>query len=90
MIMTFNSLIINLFDNHAPIHKIILKDRPKPWITSMVKFMMRLRDAALIKAQKEKSDSSKAYYCSLKNLVTASIKREKKAFFNFSINNNLK
>lgn len=90
MIENFNFYITQLFDFHAPMRKIIIKDQPKPWITNMIKFMMTLRDDALTKAQKDKTDSSKNYYRNLKNLVTAAIERERKAYFIFSINNNIK
>lgn len=88
MVETFNDFIMTLFDMHAPIRKLTIRDKPKPWITDMIKFMMSLRDEALIKAQKDKKDSSKEYYRDLKNFVTASREREKKAYFNTFINKN--
>lgn len=88
MIVAFNSCFLTLFDVHAPIRKKILKDKPKPWITDMLKFVMTLRDKALFKAQNAKTDASKEYYRSLKNLVTTMIRREKKSYFNNFINNN--
>lgn len=90
MVETFNLIILKLFDLHAPMYKTTVRDKPRPWITSMLKFMMTLRDNALKKANKHKTDSSKEYYRSLKNLVTATIEREKIAFFNHTINSNLK
>ncbi|CAK1593282.1 unnamed protein product [Parnassius mnemosyne] len=87
MVKTFNMYIIKLFDIHAPICKVVLKDKPKPWITNMVKFMMKLRDKALTKAQKDKKDSSKDYY---QNFVTATIEIERKAYYNNFVNNNMK
>lgn len=89
MIDTFNFYMLSLFEIHAPMKKLIIKEKPKPWITDTVKFMMSLRDEALVKAQRSKSDSSKNYYRSLRNLVTATRQREKKAYFNNFINNNI-
>ncbi|KAG6452055.1 hypothetical protein O3G_MSEX007448 [Manduca sexta] len=90
MVDTFNKYILTLFDIHAPIKKLTVRHKPKPWITDMVKFMIDLRDEALIKAQVNKTESSKDYYRSFRNLVTATIEREIKAYFNTFINSNLK
>ncbi|XP_045541842.1 uncharacterized protein LOC106718371 [Papilio machaon] len=35
MVETFNSYMLSLFDTHAPMRKIICRDKPKPWITNM-------------------------------------------------------
>lgn len=90
MVETFNKYILLLFDTHAPTRKIICRDKPKPWITDMLRFMMKLRDDALQKALKTKKESAKEYYRNLRNLVTATIERERRAYFNSFINANLK
>lgn len=89
MIEAFNELIVNLFNKHAPLRRVKLRDTPKPWITEMIRFMMKLRDKALLKSYKKKTSSSKAYYKSLKSLVVNAIEREKTAFFTHYINRNL-
>ena len=89
MVEMLNNHLISLFDIHAPLQKIICKNTPKPWITSIIKFMMTLRDKALIKAHMKKNESSKNYYRDLKNLVTSATDREKRAFINNYINNTL-
>jgi hypothetical protein len=90
MVSSFNNYILALFDLHAPVKKNIIKDKSKPWITDTIKLIMSLRDDALTKYYKTKTDSAKQFYCSLKNYVTTAIKHEKKAYFNSFINNNLK
>lgn len=90
MVTSFNNFILTLFDLHAPLKKRIIKDKSKPWLTDTLKFMMSLRDDALIKYLKTKTDSAKQYYCSLKNYVNTAIKHEKKAYFNCFINSNIK
>lgn len=89
MVDLLNNYILSIFDKHAPIKRKIIKAAPKPWITNMIRFMISLRNEAQVKAQKEKTQSSKEYYRSLKNFVTSSIEREKKAYFNYFLNNNL-
>jgi hypothetical protein len=85
----FNTLLMLLFELHAPVTKIVCRDTPKPWITDIIKLMMKLRDKALVNTHRNKTDASKEYYKNLKNLTTAAIEREKIAFFNTSINNML-
>ncbi|XP_072930460.1 uncharacterized protein [Epargyreus clarus] len=90
MVKLFNENIIKIFDIYAPIRKIIIRDNPKPWVTDMVKFMMSLRDEALKKAQKNKSNSSTDYYRTLKNFVNSTIERERKSYINYTLNKNSK
>ncbi|XP_059060991.1 uncharacterized protein LOC131853919 [Achroia grisella] len=45
-VVVFNMLISALFDIHAPVKTLYLKDRSYPWITQTIKDMMRLRDKA--------------------------------------------
>lgn len=89
MVMELNDSILGVFDKHAPLKQITIKESPKPWITNIVRFMMSLRDDALTKSHVKKTDSSKLYYKSLKNMVTGAIEREKKAFFLYYVNKNI-
>lgn len=59
MVDTFNGFCLTLFHVHAPTKKITIKDKPKPWITNMMKFMMGLRDEAFIVSQKKKPKAHK-------------------------------
>lgn len=88
MVYLFNDFITFLFDTHAPVRKIKIKDKPKPWITNMVRFMMTLRDEALAKAHKSKKETDLNYYKDLKNLVVSTIRNEKIAYFKHFVNNN--
>ncbi|CAH2100185.1 unnamed protein product [Euphydryas editha] len=58
MVYNFNRYLITLFDIHAPIRKLTIRDKPKPWITDTIKLMMSLRDEALMKARKEKNNDN--------------------------------
>lgn len=51
---------------------------------------VQLRDEALTRYHRVKTDTAKKYYCSLKNYVTKAIKNEKIAYYNYHINNNFK
>lgn len=84
----FNEMIINLFNKHAPIKRIKVRTQSTPWITQNIKLMMALRDKALTRAHASKTASHLDYYRGLRNYVTGAIEREKKAYFDFFINNN--
>lgn len=53
---TFNKLILNLFDIHAPLKRIkIVANKNKPWMTDNIRLLMKLRDKALQKFKQVKS-----------------------------------
>ena len=52
--------------------------------------MMRIRDRACCRAKASKNTKHIAFYKSCRNLVTESIRREKKAYFTWNINKNIK
>ncbi|CAB3228376.1 unnamed protein product [Arctia plantaginis] len=90
MVYMFDAYISHLFDIHAPFKRIKVGNVPTPWITDVIKIMMTLRDEALARFHKTKSEAHKNYYKQLKNLVTSSLRQEKKAYFKFYVNNNSK
>lgn len=91
MVNTFNSYIAALFDTHAPVKKIKVKEQSYPWITPCIKKMMQIRDAARRRFHTSNLESHGNYYKDLKRLVVISIDNEKAAYFkqhiNFNINN---
>lgn len=86
----FNALLIKVFDRHAPIKTSLAKEQSHPWITDTIKVMIKLRDNAYAKSRRTKLDCHKEYYKELKKMVTTAIYREKTAFFEQSINKNIK
>lgn len=85
----FNDLLTCIFDKHSPLKRIRINQRPRPWLTDVVKHMMFLRDKAWSKALATKTERHRRYFKDLKNLVNSAIKSEKRAYFNFFVNNNL-
>ena len=92
MVITFNTVLIKLFDLFAPIKRLTFKDRQTPWITSNLRYMMRLRDNAYNKCRTVNSDHSdsllKDEYKNLKKMVTVSLYSERRAYFHSHINLN--
>ncbi|XP_048488800.1 uncharacterized protein LOC125491278 [Plutella xylostella] len=72
MVKVFNYLLNLIFDEHAPLQKVKIKESPSPWITDNIKLMMSLRDKALHRANRTQKESHFAYYKDMKNMVTSS------------------
>lgn len=77
-----NKNIISLFDKHAPIKTIRVSKPKAPWLTDVVKIMIKERNKALEKYKKSKSIADWVEYKHLRNYTLAAIRREKKAYIN--------
>lgn len=89
-----NQNIIALFDQFAPIKTIKISKPPAPWLTEVIKLMIKLRNNAYSKYKQslkqsrytpEQIDSKWIYYKQLRNLVTSSVRREKKAYMEYTL-----
>ena len=84
----FTNSILTLFDLHAPIQTVSKsKHSFSPWITDNIKLMQKLRDKALQKYRLYKTPEKFNYYKQLRNLTTAAIRSEKRAYFNYKFQN---
>ncbi|XP_045542568.1 uncharacterized protein LOC123723550 [Papilio machaon] len=90
LLYRFNTIMINVFDKHAPLRKIRIKEKQRPWLTDTIKVMMSLRNTALRRAKKSNLECHRTYYKNLRNLVSSAIYREKKAFFTHYVNENIR
>lgn len=77
----FNSALLALFDLHAPIKKYRFTKPYMPWVTDVIKIMMKLRDKAKQRFRRTNNAAHWVYYKALRNLTTASLRNEKKAYF---------
>ena len=68
-------VLINYFQNHAPIIKKRVKGSFCPWLTEEIKLNMNNRDKLLRKARKSKNDHDWKSYKRLKNTCTNSIRK---------------
>lgn len=82
MVKFFTDTVNELFNRHAPYKTKRLTKPPAPWITPNIKFMMRLRNKAHSKYKKVNTAESWTEYKRLRNLVTMSVRNEKKAYLN--------
>lgn len=86
----FNMLLLSLFDKHAPVKTIrIREDQMLPWLTPTCKYMIELRNKAFETYRESKLEAHKRYYKDLKRLVETSILNEKRAYFNEYVNSTI-
>lgn len=76
--------IIELFDNHAPIRTVRINKPHAPWLTDVVKTIMKQRDRAYNKYEISRTQENWENYKELRNFATAAIKREKTAYLKFT------
>ena len=77
----FNTLILQLFDIHAPVRAKRVTKVCKPWITPNIKLLMKERDRAKTMYRRERGDTHWRTYKDLRNFTTTCIRSEKKAYF---------
>lgn len=82
MVQFFNTRVEWLLNIHAPLKTSKFTKPPAPWLTDNLKFMIRLRKKALAKYKKIKTEGTRNEYKQLRNLVTMTLRNEKKAYFN--------
>lgn len=82
MVEFFNSNLVYLYNIHAPVKTSRFTKKPAPWLTDNLRLMMKLRNKALLKYKKLKSDIALAEYKDLRNFVSMAVKNEKKAYLN--------
>lgn len=70
-----------LLDLHAPFKKIRITKDFQPWLEN-VRDLMKLRDKALSRYKRNRTDTNREYYKSLRNLTNLTINNEKKAYLN--------
>lgn len=81
-IALFNTLLVSLFDKHAPICNARITKPKAPWLTYPIKMMMKERDKALSKYKNSRSLVDLNRYKELRNFTLTAIRREKKVYFN--------
>ena len=66
-VAVFNSLIIQLYDNHAPIRPVRVKHLPAPWLTEDIKKLQQKKISAKAKYKIDSSDSNREKYAKARN-----------------------
>lgn len=89
MVDVFTSLVTALLDKHAPIKTIKIKDKCTPWITDVIKTMIKCRNEAHDKFRTTKLEIHKKHYKELKSFVSRSIYNETRAYYDYRINSEI-
>ncbi|KAG7309261.1 hypothetical protein JYU34_005202 [Plutella xylostella] len=63
----FNSLLTDLFDKHAPLRPVHVKQLPAPWLTDDIKRLMSKRDHARFRYKKQPTEEHERMYKELRN-----------------------
>ncbi|KAG7294925.1 hypothetical protein JYU34_022691 [Plutella xylostella] len=66
-ISVFNSLLIELYDVHAPIRSVKMKHLPAPWLTDEIKCLLNQKAAAKSRYKMKASAQNKTRYIELRN-----------------------
>lgn len=83
----FNSLLIELYDKHAPLRPIKLKHRPAPWITEDIRALMKKRNAAKSKYKLKPNDLNLNMYKRLRNKCNRVCRDAQRQFVHASVDN---
>lgn len=83
----FNTLMINLFDHHAPLISKTFNKPLAPWMTDNVKLLIKMKERALQKYKQTKQLKDLKYYKDLRNFTNTAIVNEKKAYLNHRFKN---
>ena len=83
----FNQIIHSICNEFISIKTIKTRGTPSPWITDVIKTMIKFRNNAFSQYRRTKSTAHWNYYRSLRNLTTDAIRKEKKAYFEFKLKN---
>ena len=66
-VSVFNSLIIQLYDTHAPIRPVRVKHLPAPWLTDGIKKLQEKKNNAKTKYKNDSSDINREKYVKARN-----------------------
>ncbi|XP_026325049.1 uncharacterized protein LOC113234040 [Hyposmocoma kahamanoa] len=67
MVQAFNSIILTIFDKHAPLQVVRVKHFPAPWLTPDIKEVMERRNRARIRLRKNPTKINNEAYIELRN-----------------------
>lgn len=76
-------MILELFSQHAPLKTIKVTKPPAPWLTEILKEILKVRDKALRKYKGNRTQQNWENYKQCRNFALASIRREKAAYLSF-------
>ena len=82
----FNSILIDLFDKHAPLRPIKLKHLPAPWLTTDIRTAMAKRNRAKSKYKLSPTAENLSKYKHLRNKCNRLCRTAQRNYINISLN----
>ena len=77
VLLYFESSVLNVVNDHAPIIKKKVKINPSPWLTPEIRSKMMKRDSLLRKSKKNKDSLLWNQYQELRNEINIEIRKNK-------------
>lgn len=77
------NILVSLFDRHAPLITVRVSKPHCPWITDVIKLMMKERDRAKLKYNLNPTPENHKSYKELRNYTLASIRREQASYLEY-------
>lgn len=87
MVNFLNASLINCFEACAPLRTVRITKPHAPWLTGVIREMIKLRDKAYSKFRATRSGSHWEYYKMLRNYTKQAIRREKRAYLQCRLQN---
>uniref|UniRef100_A0A2A4JPY6 Uncharacterized protein n=1 Tax=Heliothis virescens TaxID=7102 RepID=A0A2A4JPY6_HELVI len=87
MVNSFNGKLLHLFDSHAPIRRVKVKNTPAPWLTPAIKELMASRDRAKRRLKRSPSERNLDAYKILRNRCNRMCRDAKRRYFHNSLDN---
>lgn len=87
MVDSLNKNILALFDKHAPVHTVVIKRPPAPWITPDIRKAMNCRDRAFARYKRNRCDDNWCYFKKVRNRCNQMVRAAKRRYVHNNIIN---
>ncbi|XP_026326195.1 uncharacterized protein LOC113234888 [Hyposmocoma kahamanoa] len=83
----FNSILIQLYDIHAPLRPVRLKHLPAPWLTAEIRALMNKRNLAKVRYRNDPSDETHRRFKELRNRCSRVCRDAQRRHIHASVSN---
>ncbi|KAJ2939918.1 hypothetical protein O0L34_g6624 [Tuta absoluta] len=84
-VAAFQTLILSLYDKHAPLREVRVRHYPAPWLTPEIKSLMTRRDAARVRMRHSPCEESINTYHELRKICNKMCRNSKRQHIHTSI-----
>ncbi|XP_063902507.1 uncharacterized protein LOC135122238 [Zophobas morio] len=77
----FNHSLLMLFEFHAPLKTIKVKQHYQPWYTDNLKYLSKIKRKAWLRYKKSRSIVHKQFFCQVRNFYNLAVANEKRAYY---------